>query len=191
MSHIAKSLTAGLVRQEGRGGRRGHGHVSTREVARRLPGAERAELPRGVHAAGAHSSAVSSAISSLKASIHDCDQAGADADERAALSLLRAPSDYALLASSGCFANPDWGDDARECEAAVVVVVLWRCCRRRRCCDLGGIAARRYSIMRTAMGRIGVESGTQREAMAILAAVLHLGNVTFKQAMPDLLPTYS
>ena len=45
--------------------------------------------------------------------------------------------------------------------------------------------------MRTAMGRIGVEPGTQREAMAILAAVLHLGNVTFKQAMPDLLPTHS
>ena len=76
----------------------------------------------------------------------------------------------------------------------VVVVLLWRCCRRRRrrrCCDLDCISARRYAIMRTAMGRIGVESGTQREAMAILAAVLHLGNVTFKQAMPDLLPTYS
>lgn len=190
MTHIAKSLIAGLVRQEGRGSRRGHGHVSTREVARCLSGAERAQLPRGVHAAGAHSPAVRSAVSSLKTSIPDCEQAGADADERAALSLLRAPSDYALLASSGCFANPDWGDDARECEAAVVVVVLWRCCRRRRCCDLGGISARRYSIMRTAMGRIGIEPGTQREAMAVLAAVLHLGNVTFKQATPDLLPTY-
>ena len=32
--------------------------------------------------------------------------------------------DYALLASSGCFANPDWGDDARECEAATRVRIL-------------------------------------------------------------------
>jgi hypothetical protein len=54
-------------------------------------------------------------------------QQGADSAERAALCLERSCTDYAFLSSSGCYANPEWGDDAEE-----------------------------YRTMRTAMGSIGL-----------------------------------
>ena len=41
-------------------------------------------------------------------------QQGADPAERAALCLERSCADYAFLSSSGCYANPEWGDDAEE-----------------------------------------------------------------------------
>ena len=79
-------------------------------------------------------------------------QAGAAADERAALGLLPRCEDYALLRTSGCTTNASWGDDAQE-----------------------------YHVMRSAMSRIGLDSAAQRDAVSILAAVLHLGNSGFKQ----------
>ena len=56
-------------------------------------------------------------------------QQGADPAERAALCLERSCADYAFLSSSGCYANPEWGDDAEE-----------------------------YRTMRTAMSSIGLAS---------------------------------
>ena len=41
-------------------------------------------------------------------------QQGADAAERAALSLESSCAHYSFLSSSGSYANPGWGDDAEE-----------------------------------------------------------------------------
>ena len=64
-------------------------------------------------------------------------QQGADPAERAALCLERSCADYAFLSSSGCYANPEWGDDAEE-----------------------------YRTMRTAMSSIGLAPQAWRMAHA-------------------------
>ena len=64
-------------------------------------------------------------------------QQGADAAERAALCLERSCADYAFLSSSGCYANPEWGEDAAE-----------------------------YRVMRAAMAAIGLAAQAQSEAAA-------------------------
>ena len=78
-------------------------------------------------------------------------QAGAADDERQALGLSNAASDYALMNQSGCYENKDWGDDKEE-----------------------------YEIMRRAMSAVSIAERAQREAMAVLAFVMHTGNVAFK-----------
>ena len=78
-------------------------------------------------------------------------QAGAADDERQALGLNNAASDYALMNQSGCYENKDWGDDKEE-----------------------------YDIMRKAMSAVSIAERAQREAMAVLAFVMHAGNVAFK-----------
>ena len=83
-------------------------------------------------------------------------QQGAEPAERAALSLEAGCADYTFLRSSGCFGNPEWGDDAAE-----------------------------YCTMRGAMRAIGLAEATQAEAAAVLAAVLHMGNVSFTSDAAD------
>ena len=77
-------------------------------------------------------------------------QQGAEAEERRRLQLQASCNEYSFLNSSGCVDNPEWGDDAEE-----------------------------YRVMRKAMGRIGLPEETQRDAMAVLAGVMHMGNVGF------------
>jgi len=80
-------------------------------------------------------------------------QAGASAEERAEFSLEPSVEKYAFLNQSGCFANPGWGDDAKE-----------------------------FAEMRAAMNAVGMNEVTQREMLAVLAATMHVGNVDFQQA---------
>ena len=80
-------------------------------------------------------------------------QAGADGAERSALELESKIQDYSFCAQSGCVDNKGWGDDASE-----------------------------YRDMRSACGSVGLGPSTQSEAMAVLAGVMHVGNVEFTQA---------
>ena len=75
--------------------------------------------------------------------------AGAPPAERGALQ-LRSASEYAILQQSGVYSNPGWGDDAQQ-----------------------------YTIMRDAMGYVGIDEESQAEAMAVVASILHMGNLLF------------
>ena len=79
-------------------------------------------------------------------------QAGATADERAALTLAGSSTGYACLRSS-THDNPGWGEDAVE-----------------------------HSKMVSALSRIGVGSETVSEALCLLAAVMHASNVGFSSS---------
>ena len=83
-------------------------------------------------------------------------QAGASAEERKTLELERSIEAWTFCNQSGCYANPGWGDDARE-----------------------------YADMRSAMGAVGMSAQTQADALAVLATVMHIGNVEFAQAVGE------